>query len=354
MLAMTDDTTASREEQVQTARERALARTAMALMDECRVAPRPANFALFYAYAAGENAALCEAMQALMAAGVPLTEDRLACLRPQADDGATVVAAGEAFAETIDSTLGRLEAVGRHARAYSSTLNAASDDLDAGVQSPAGMRRLLDRLVAATRQMETRGRALEAELQRSSERIGELMGALDAVRRENLTDALTGLPNRKAFDAAVEAIRAAGGALILCDIDHFKRFNDRWGHQTGDQVLREVANCLQASVPENGLAARHGGEEFAILLHGADLARAALTAERIRRMVESRHVVDRFTGGTLGNITVSVGVAVFAPGENTMATIARADACLYAAKRGGRNRVVREDSPAMTACDIAS
>jgi len=315
-------------------------------MNERGVAPRPDNFALFYAYAAGEDTALSESMHALMAAGAPFTDDVLAGLRPQAGDAVKAVAGG--LAQTVESTLDRLEAAGRDASAYSSTLEAAGEDLDSG-QSPAGIRRLIDRLVAATRQMEDRSRLLEAELQRSSARIAALMGALDDVRRESLTDALTGLANRKALDAAVAAVAAEGGAVILCDIDHFKQFNDRWGHQTGDQVLREVAGCLKASIPESGMAARYGGEEFAILLRGADLMQAAATAERARRVVESRRAVDKSTGNILGRITISAGVAVFVAGEDAMATIGRADACLYAAKRSGRNRVMCAE-----ACDIAS
>ena len=108
----------------------------------------------------------------------------------------------------------------------------------------------MEGLIAATRAMEQRTKSLEGELQASSEQVTELRGKLDDVRKESLTDPLTSIANRKAFDDAVEAgrwpawPRARKSSLLMCDIDHFKKFNDSWGHQTGDQVLRLVANCL--------------------------------------------------------------------------------------------------------------
>ncbi len=113
-------------------------------------------------------------------------------------------------------------------------------------QSPAALRKLMDGLISATQAMEARTKVLEDELQRSSIEVVELKTKLDDVRKESLTDPLTGIPNRKAFDersTTQSAMRSASGepfALLMCDIDHFKTFNDTWGHQTGDQVLRLV------------------------------------------------------------------------------------------------------------------
>ena len=219
------------------------------------------------------------------------------------------------------------------------------------------MRKLVEDLIAATKAMETRTRALEGELQKSSEQVTELRGKLDDVRKESLTDPLTGIANRKAFDAAMESAMLAlaegdSVSLMMCDIDHFKKFNDTWGHQTGDQVLRVVAGCLSENIKGRDLAARYGGEEFGLVLRGATLEGAILVAEQIRQSVEGHRLVKKSTGDVLGTMTISIGVAQFGSLEKAEAVVRRADACLYGAKRNGRNMVIAESDPRMAAAAV--
>ena len=128
----------------------------------------------------------------------------------------------------------------------------------------------------------------------------------------------------------------------MCDIDHFKLFNDTWGHQTGDQVLRLVGHCLSENVKGRDTAARYGGEEFVVILRQTGLDSAVSLANQIRANVESKKLVKRSTGDILGTITISIGVAQLHPGESPSSLIERADTCLYAAKNAGRNRVMSE------------
>ena len=265
---------------------------------------------------------------------------------------------GTGMSAAIDAVLVRLEAAARHTEAYSNTLNAASGELSAG-QSPADLRKLVEDLIGATRAMESRTKALEGELQKSSEQVVELRGALADVRKETMTDPLTGISNRKAFDAAMDAalLALAEGepvSLMMCDIDHFKKFNDSWGHQTGDQVLRLVASCLSDNVKGRDTAARYGGEEFGVLLRGATLADAQHVAGQIRLAVQGRKLVKKSTGDVLGTITISIGVAQFRPGDSAEAVIRRADACLYGAKQNGRNMVMTEGDPRMAALESSA
>ena len=154
----------------------------------------------------------------------------------------------------------------------------------------------------------------------------------------SLADPLTGLGNRRAFDDALAAELARGqrtGAavgLLLIDVDHFKRFNDRHGHQAGDDALMSVARVLQEEARIEDRACRVGGEEFAVLLPGADEAAAMVVAERIRCGVERAPAQEQ--------VTVSLGVASATGGEEPEGLFAQADARLYAAKEAGRNRVV--------------
>ena len=132
-------------------------------------------------------------------------------------------------------------------------------------------------------------------------------------------------------------------SILMIDIDHFKKFNDSYGHQVGDQVLRLVAKVLQESVRDVDLAARYGGEELIAVLPGADLGLCADVAERIRRRISEARLTRRSTGQEIASVTVSIGVAQFRLAEAAEATIERCDRALYQAKRAGRNRTVTEN-----------
>ena len=333
-------------------REQAVAKTALALMDSHGVVPNPVNFQTFYAYASGGNSALSKAIDEIVAAKKPFTPQILVELRTHVSQDsqsiAEIDALGKDISTALDAAIGTLEAAGKDAISYGRTLSAASGELGDD-QSPAALRKLVDGLIGATHAMEARSKVLEDELHRSSAEVGELKAKLDDVRRESLTDTLTGISNRKSFDAALEnAIRDANAsgedfALCMCDIDHFKVFNDTWGHQTGDHVLRLVGACLSENVKGRDTAARYGGEEFAVILRQTVLEHALNLANQIRGHVESKKLVKKSTGDILGTITISIGVAQFAKGETAASLIQRADSCLYAAKRAGRNRVVGEE-----------
>jgi diguanylate cyclase len=343
-------------------REQALAKTAIALMGECDVIPTPENFELFYAFAAGENPGITQVIGGMVSAKKPFTPEILSDLRLRCLSGARAAramdAVGATMTQTIASVLGKLETAARHTEAYSSQLSAAGGALDAD-QSPAGMRKLVEDLIDATRAMESKTRALESELQKSSEQVCDLRVKLDDVRKESLTDPLTGIANRKAFDAAMETALLALGegeavSLMICDIDHFKKFNDSWGHQTGDQVLRLVATCLSDNVKGRDTAARYGGEEFGVLLRGSSLENATRVADQIRMALEGHKLVKKSTGDVLGTITMSIGVAQFAPGDSAETVIRRADACLYGAKQNGRNLVLNQNDPRMAALESSA
>jgi len=343
-------------------REQAFAKTALTLMGGAGVVATPDNFELFYAYASGENPAITQVMDAIINAKTPFTPELLADLRLRCLSGARAAATMESIegnmSALIDDVLGKLESSAREAADYKDTLSAATGQLG-GERSPADVRKLVDGLIAATRAMEQRTKSLEGELQASSQQVTELRSKLDDVRKESMTDPLTHISNRKAFDDAMEAARKAAAegedvCLLMCDIDHFKKFNDTWGHQTGDQVLRLVASCLAENVKGRDTAARYGGEEFAVLLRGTGLAAATHVAEQIRKVVETKRLVKKSTGDVLGTITISIGVAHFARGETAETTIRRADACLYGAKHAGRNLVIDQNDTRMAALETSA
>ena len=211
-----------------------------------------------------------------------------------------------------------------------------------------GLRGVIGKLLQTAKAIESANQKFETHLKESRQEINQLQKHLDAVRTEILTDPLTTLSNRKFFDQTlVKAVADAHAgatplALVMGDIDHFKRINDTFGHLTGDQVLRLVALSLKQNARGRAVAARYGGEEFAIILPDVTLLQAATVAELVRRAVMSRELVKRSTGESLGHVTISLGVAALRPGETLQSLIERADNCLYAAKRNGRNRVILE------------
>ncbi|MBU6297751.1 MAG: GGDEF domain-containing protein [Alphaproteobacteria bacterium] len=337
-------------------REQALAKTAIALMGDCNVTPTPENFELFYIYASGENATISNALAEMVGKHRPIPTQLLSDLRARhlvRERAAKAMEdVGSGISDALDVVLDKLEAAGKHAGDYGRALSAATGELG-GDQSPAGVRKLVDGLLGATRAMETRTKNLENELQRSSQQVNELKTQLEDVRKETRVDALTGIANRKAFDAELQAAvddfhdTGAPVSLLMCDIDFFKTFNDTWGHQTGDQVLRLVANCLSENVKGRDTAARYGGEEFTVILRQTALADALNLANQIRSTVEGKKLVKKSTGDILGRITISIGVAELNHGDAPDLLVRRADTCLYRAKHTGRNRVVGENELAV-------
>jgi diguanylate cyclase len=344
-------------------REQAYAKNALALMSAHDVSATPDHFELFYAYASGENRPLAQMMDSIIAAEKPFTPELLQDLRLRCLSGAraamTMDTVNGGMGVVIDDVLGKLAIAGKQAVDYKNALSAASGELGAGTD-PADLRKLVEGLIAATRAMEVRTRSLEVELQASSQQVNELRDKLDNVRKESLTDPLTAIANRKAFDDAVaiaqeQMVEAQEEmTLLMCDIDHFKTFNDTWGHQTGDQVLRLVASCLSDNVKGRDTAARYGGEEFAVLLRGTSLEAATRIANQIRHSVETKKLVKKSTGDVLGTITISIGVAQFHPGEPLEAVMRRADCCLYGAKHHGRNLVINQNDPRMAALESSA
>lgn len=236
----------------------------------------------------------------------------------------TMRASTAEYGESLDNTTARIAKIG------------SIDELGAVVGA----------IVKDTKKMVQKNQELEIQLVNSARQVTELRNNLDTIRKEVLTDSLTGLSNRKAFDEQIQERVAESDRisspliLMLLDIDHFKRFNDNFGHQVGDQVLRLVARTLTDNVKGRDIAARYGGEEFAILLPDTPLISGMKVAESLRKNVETREIVNKVTNKSLGRITMSIGVAEYLPGESISDLVARADAALYDAKKAGRNQVV--------------
>lgn len=217
------------------------------------------------------------------------------------------------------------------------------------VQVDSDPRPIIEKLVSELTKATTRASALETDFLATSQELDKIRDSLKEAEQRSNTDTLTGLANRRSLDeffrSALIAAMEKGEPLsiLMIDIDHFKKFNDSYGHQVGDQVLRLVAKVLQDGVRDIDLAARYGGEELIAVLPGADLAACAAVAERIRRRIAEARLTRRTTGQEISSVTVSIGVAQFRLAESVESMIERCDRGLYRAKQLGRNRTVTEE-----------
>lgn len=252
--------------------------------------------------------------------------------------------AGEHVQSTIQSVSGMVHGVQDATRNYGQTLSQVSTKINQA-KSQGDLQDVVKMAAESTNQMMVQSNQLEEMLKQSNEMMEELKRDLEHVRREAMTDGLTGLANRKAFDGEIDRVmQEVGGrngafTLLMLDIDHFKSFNDNFGHQVGDQVLRLVARTLKDSIKGKDFAARYGGEEFSIILPDTDLSGAIIVGNSLRKAIAGKDVINRSTGKLLGRITMSVGVAEFAGEKTAEELIERADGALYTAKHNGRNQV---------------
>jgi diguanylate cyclase len=328
----------------------ALADKAMGLLRQHKIAATPHNFELWFMYAAGQNAELVRALDTAVASGkardVHFAREMHAHFFTSAQSAAIDQLGGKLQDEVKRLAL-VLESAGQDTSAYGQTLAKVAHQIGDGDVTE-NLKTIVDGVAAATRAMESRTKNLENQLEASAGEVNTLRERMETIRQESLIDPLTGLANRRAFDqhisAAIAEATSEDGKLcvLMGDVDHFKKFNDTWGHATGDQVLRLVAQCFKSNVKGRDTAARFGGEEFVVILPDTSLDNARRVAEQIRKAVESKKIVKRSTGETLGSITLSIGVAQFSKGETAADAINRADTCLYAAKHAGRNRVYSE------------
>ena len=310
--------------------------------------PTPDIYELWYVYYAGISPEISRAIDILVANKQKITEDRCRDLHTrflsEARNEEMIRRAGDQINATIKNVTGAVRDVHDATASYSGTLESVSEKMSK-VQKPEEVRAIVQTVMADTKDMLQRNQKLEAELDKSSALMEVLQRDLEQVRKEAMTDGLTGLSNRKAFDAAIARVSEEAQAsnttftLLMVDIDHFKNFNDNYGHQIGDQVLRLVARTLIEGVKGRDIAARYGGEEFAIILPETTLSAGVAVGNSLRKAVATKDVINRSTGEKLGRITMSVGVAEFPPGERTEDLIERADAALYTAKHNGRNQV---------------
>jgi diguanylate cyclase len=319
-----------------------------------RTAAYPRAYELWYTYVTGHHPALMRAINDLLRKFGRVTQSELDEIYDRFINTNRFTAEAErATARLLNQMEGvgnALETARTEINDYRGTLNGSVDEMEAGIGEER-LRAIIGDLMASTRNMSRLNAKLSEQLQDARGEVVELREALESIRTESQIDPVTTLANRMFFDTALaDAVRHAQRtgddlSILMTDIDHFKKFNDTYGHLTGDQVLRLVATSIKQNVKGLDTAARFGGEEFAVILPGCGLRGAIQVGELVRKAVMSRELVKRSTGENLGRVTISVGVAMLRKDDTVNSLIERADQGLYAAKRAGRNLVRAESDP---------
>ena len=307
------------------------------------------NMATVSAALSGSHPGLAEAFAAREISGEPIDQrwlDTLARLEP---DSHSRIAEVENLIDKFEYALMRFAQTARSIQSETSdhrgALGVHIGALAEKAKAPSDAADSLQEILDLSHAMLARIEEVETMMSRSQHETEQLRESLAKARLEADVDHLTRLPNRRAFErrlvsATMEAV-AKGEPLSIafCDVDHFKRINDRHGHDAGDRVLCSLAATLHEQGGGNCFVARHGGEEFVLLLYGLGKEAAQARVDAIRRVQASRRLVNRDSGQGFGQVSFSAGVTEIADYGDMRSALARADAALYRAKEQGRNRV---------------
>jgi diguanylate cyclase len=328
----------------------AVAEKAIRLMAQQRVPSTPNNFHTWFKYSLGTSKDLKRAIDILVGnkRKFDATTNRdlfAAYVGPNVADDPDLNNVSQQLHSVMGSAKQFLTVAISDNRSQIRAIGDVADQTEAGVDPKLLVENLVNELAKAA----TRATKLEASFVESTRELDVIRDSLNKSEERAKTDTLTGLPNRRALEEFFRTAQIAAMekgeplSVLLIDVDHFKTFNDNFGHGVGDQVLKLMGKVLRDQVREYDLPARYGGEELIAVLPGADLATCAMVAERIRRSISECSITRRSTGEILPSITVSIGVGQFQFGESMADLIERCDRGLYLAKRTGRNRVVTED-----------
>ncbi|QIA65200.1 diguanylate cyclase [Vibrio astriarenae] len=321
---------------------------AVPLMMKNKVAPTPANYALWYTYVDEVNPELNAELNTILDnyGECPPSQVKSMYKRHIARQAETDINELRAsvelmvselkssmtdtlkdtndFSETISNSFSELERIDKENLSFDEVMLVVRD------------------LVKNSREIRHSTCFLNNQLTSASDEISRLKEQLAKVQQDALFDCLSNLYNRRAFDSDIKALCEGKQpmSLVLLDIDHFKNFNDEFGHLLGDMVIKAIAKRLNTACRDGINAYRFGGEEFALVIPNKSLRIARQFAESLRRSIEKLVLKDRRSGNTVNNITASFGVSEFQETDSPDSLIARADRLLYEAKQLGRNRVM--------------
>jgi len=331
------------------------AKAALSIMVERAVEPTPVNYSVWYHYVTGDIKNLNKEIDTfLKKRSLTITDDVNIYLynkyiTPADKNEEEAVSHASQNAQTVlGEIMGVIDKFSGDTQTYNNQIDTHVNDLSKKITDPA-LKEMAREIISRAVAIRDSGTALHSKLEESRHEVVQLKDSLEKATTESHRDFLTGVSNRKALEKKLDELTAwareskADLCLLMIDIDHFKRFNDKFGHLVGDEVLKSVGATLFDSIKGKDFVARYGGEEFAVLLPNTPLAGALIVGENIRRTIQETKLTHKDTGDVIAEVTISIGVARYRPEHDSTAVfISRADNALYRSKMGGRNRVTQE------------
>jgi diguanylate cyclase len=310
-----------------------------AFLQQHRLSPEPCHYAFAYRVLSDPRGVVAQSVAALTEGGIRLSSRDIESLGGKVAGTATSLGASVAdglVAQTqmqVEDFTDMMQTIRAETQGFGRDLAASAD----AIRKSDGALGATE-VVRLTGVMLDRVRLAEDRLEAATHEANELRAKLEEARDNARRDPLTDLPNRRAFEEAFAAGVATGERLCVavCDIDHFKSVNDRFGHSVGDRVLKAIATALVDGCPGH-FVARYGGEEFAVLFTGVERSDALAILEKARVAVANKRYRLRESDEPLGAVTFSAGLTAAQAGEKLGTVFGRADALLYAAKDSGRN-----------------
>ena len=316
------------------------------LLTQHQIAANPINYAIFYDYVAGHNPSLTNAIN------THLREQKVFdCETSQHLYGKHICNASLESFEKINQRIQKV--INQVSNNISDTCSKAEETNDSfqkktaileNISESASIRTVLQEIIKETESLVVTSQAMQSQLNEANAEMEKLRSELAQVREIAITDGLTGLLNRRAFDENLSDIindsESGRTYLSILDIDFFKRINDTYGHTIGDNVIKYVASLMKKHACDHHHIARYGGEELAIIMPNTSKQKAIEISENIRLEMENSRLKRKTDNTPLGNITVSIGIAELQTGDDVESFVVRADKALYQAKESGRNKII--------------
>lgn len=314
------------------------------LINKHKTPVNPVNYAVWYEYVSGENKQLKDELDKTLQNKSPITAELTQYLYEKHvlfDMPDRLAAANNGISKAVDNTLSHINKAQTTASECASDLTGTQDDLKnySDIQE---LRGIVSSILANTETLTHTSEDLKSELEKSSLEIQQLKSELETVKEISRTDGLTGLLNRRTFDLELERVcqqESSHAALIMLDLDHFKRLNDGLGHLVGDKVLRFFSRILIKYAGSQHIAARFGGEEMVLIISEQTNADTVALANKIRMELADSRLKHKKENVKIGQVTVSVGISFFQAGDTPHSFLDRADQALYISKDNGRNQV---------------
>ncbi len=325
-------------------------REAIPLMVKHDIPPTPFNYALWYNYVSNRDPMLNEAIENIIEAKGTYSPEKTEELFTQHIINDHIIASKD-IQKSLKSIMAELQSqvdvTLKGTNDFHQLLSESSQNLNQTEVEPSGLSGIISGLIHGTERLSQTADTFRQQMAEAQKEVEQLKIELRKTRREAQSDSLTGLYNRRFLDEYLEEKVASAASenmyVVIADIDHFKSFNDNYGHQVGDQVIKRVASLLKRSLIGNEISARYGGEEFVLVLKETLVEGIEERAEKMRKSIETIVLKDRREGKSIRRITASFGIAKFSGAESATDWVERADKALYQAKKSGRNRVESAD-----------